>query len=144
MTRKTTEAIADTALHPAPTKIDRNLARLYWAMRLGMAFLWIWTAFVSWFIHPQAESMEWLHRLGLTYRTDLVLAGACLLDLLMGIASCAFASRRIWQCQFAVVAVYSLAIVVWLPEFLFHPFGPITKNMAVLACLAYLSIVEKR
>jgi hypothetical protein len=43
-----------------------------------------------------------------------------------------------------LVAFYSVAVSVGLPEFLIHPFGPITKNMAVLACLAYLAIREKR
>ena len=121
-----------------------NLVRLYWAMRFGMAFIWTWTAIVSWFIYPQAESLEWLRRLGLTYQTTFFFAAACLLDLAMGLASAAFASRKVWQWQFALVVFYSLAIAIKLPEFLMHPFGPITKNMAVLACLAYLGMSEKR
>jgi len=113
-------------------------------MRIGIAFIWIWTAIVSWFIYPQAESLDWLRRLGLTHQTYFLFAGACLLDLVMGIASSLFTSRKIWQLQFAVVVFYSLANAIKLPEFLIHPFGPITKNIAVLACLAYLVIVGKR
>ncbi|MBI2769742.1 MAG: DoxX-like family protein [Burkholderiales bacterium] len=123
---------------------DRSLAMLYWVMRLGMAFIWLWTAVVSWFAWPHAESLEWLRRLGLTSGTEFAFAAACLVDLLLGIASCAFASRRLWQLQFALVVFYSLAVAVALPEFLVHPFGPIAKNIAVLACLAWLATMEKR
>ncbi len=66
-----------------------DLIRLYWAMRIGIAFIWIWTAIVSWFFYPQAESFALLDRLGLAYQPRLLLAGACLLDFLMGIASIA-------------------------------------------------------
>ena len=126
-----------------PKNIESNLIRLYWVMRLGIAFIWIWTAIVSWFVYPRAESLDWLRRLGIAYQPYLLFAGACFLDIAMGIASSVFASRRIWQLQFTIVTFYSLAITIWLPEFLIHPFGPITKNIAVLACLAYLIIVEK-
>ena len=119
-----------------------NLRRLYWLMRIAMAFIWTWTAYVSWFVYPQAESLDWLRRIGLTQQVNLWFVSACLFDLLMGIASALFASRSLWQGQIIVVIFYSLVIAICLPEFLFHPFGPITKNLAVLACLAYLAIME--
>lgn len=62
----------------------------------------------------------------------------------MGLASCTLASRRLWQFQFLLVVFYSIAIAVWLPAFLIHPFGPISKNIAVLGCLAFLGVMEKR
>ncbi len=125
-------------------KRETNLARLYWAMRIGIAGLWIWTAIVSWWFFPQAQSIGWLHRLGLTFQTHLLFAAACATDMALGIASLVFATRRLWQVQFVLVAFYTVALSVGLPEFLLHPFGPITKNVAVLACLAYLAIMEKR
>lgn len=134
----------DTQHHAYPKNIQSNLVKLYWVMRFGIAFIWLWTAIVSWCIYPRTESLDWLHRLGLVHHTFFVFAGACCLDMVMGIASCIFASRRVWQLQFMIVVSYSFVIAIWLPEFLMHPFGPITKNIAVLACLAYLSIVEKR
>lgn len=126
----------------ADMKLEINLQRLYWLMRIGMAFIWIWTAYVSWFVYPQAESMDWLRRIGLTQQVYLWFVGACVFDLLMGIASLLFASRLLWQAQIIAVIFYTLAIAIFLPEFLIHPFGPITKNLAVLACLAYLAIME--
>jgi hypothetical protein len=118
--------------------------KLYWSMRLGLAALWLWTAYVSWFVFPHATSFDWLRQVGLNSHLSIVLGGASLLDALMGVLSLALPSRRLWQAQFVIVAGYSLILAVCLPQFLFHPFGPLTKNVAVLACLAYLASVEKR
>jgi hypothetical protein len=118
--------------------------KLYWSMRLGLAALWLWTAYVSWFAFPHATSFEWLRQVGLTKHLTVVLAGASALDFLMGALSLAMPSKRLWQAQFVLVAGYTLIIALCLPQFLFHPFGPLTKNVAVLACLAYLVTAEKR
>jgi branched-subunit amino acid ABC-type transport system permease component len=101
-----------------------------------------WTAYVSWFVYPQAESLDWLRRIGLSQQVYLWFVGACVFDFLMGLASAVFSSRLLWQAQIIAVIFYTLAIAIFLPEFLIHPFGPITKNLAVLACLAYLAIME--
>lgn len=123
---------------------EQKLNQLYWLMRLGMAFIWLWTAMTSWYFYPHAESLAWLRQVGLIEHTTFWLASACLFDLIMGIASAFFASKRLWQIQFGLIIFYTLAIVIFLPEFLFHPFGPITKNITVLACLVFLSLMEKR
>ena len=73
--------------------------RLYWCMRLGIAFIWLWTAWVSWFIYPHAQSV--------------------------------------------LVGVYTAVIMIALPEFVVHPFGPIVKNIAVLLCLAMLALADR-
>lgn len=133
--------------NPTPAskrKADPNLEYLYWLMRIGMAIIWIWTALASWFFYPHSESLDWLRRLGLSYQTYFVFAGACLLDLFMGIASALFARRIIWQSQLFLVIAYTFAVAIGLPEFLIHPFGPVTKNIAVVACLSYLITMETR
>lgn len=130
--------------HRDALDMDAQLARFYWAMRLGMGFVWIWTAYVSWYIFPHAISIEWLRKTGLINHTEEVLAASCALDLLMGIASCFLATRLLWRLQFLLVAAYSVVIAIFLPEFLIHPFGPIAKNVSVLTCLAYLALMERR
>ncbi len=99
-------------------QLEQNLRRLYWFARTGIALIWIWTAIVSWFIYPQAESVEWLRRLGCVDQTQLLLAAACLFDLAMGIAASLFPSRRLWLFQILLVLFYTLAISIFLPEFL--------------------------
>ena len=116
--------------------------RLYWAARLGMAFLWLWTAASSWFFFPHEQSIGWLRQLGIAFHPDLCFAAACLADLAMGAATLFFPSRRLWQGQMVLVAFYSVAIAFGLPEFLFEPFGPLTKNIMVLVCLALLAAME--
>jgi hypothetical protein len=123
---------------------EQKLHRLYWMMRLGMATVWLWTAITSWYFYPHAASLVWLRQVGLSHGPAFWLASACLFDLLMGIASALWASKRLWQVQFVVIVFYTLAIVIYLPEFLFHPFGPIIKNIPVLACLVFLIYMEKR
>lgn len=116
--------------------------RLYWAMRVGMAIIWIWTAYVSWYRYPHAESLAWLSATGITRYGPQVFAASCLLDLAMGLASLLHARAWLWQAQWLLVAAYSLIIGVCLPQFLLHPFGPISKNIAVLACLSFLILHE--
>lgn len=123
---------------------DRTLSRLYWSMRLGIAFIWLWTAFVSWYVHPHADSIGMLRKAGVTVHTDVAFAASCGLDLMMGVASLIYARRLLWQAQFLLVGAYSVVICLFLPEFLMHPFGAITKNLTVLTCLAMLALAERR
>lgn len=118
--------------------------RPYWFMRLAVGVIWLWTAYVSWYAFPHSQSIAWLRQIGITSHTETAFALLCALDLLMGILSCVFASALLWWSQLLVVAVYSVVVSILLPEFLIHPFGPIIKNLAVLACLAYLGMAERR
>ena len=53
-------------------------------------------------------------------------------------------ARWLWIAQAAVILVYSAIIAVALPEFLAHPFGPVVKNLPILALLALLYGMERR
>lgn len=123
---------------------EATMNRLYWSMRLGISFIWIWTAFVSWYVYPHAASIELLRQTGITHHTDMVFVASCLLDLVMGIASCIYARSFLWWSQFSLVFAYTIVISVLLPEFLVHPFGPIVKNISVLTCLAILALADRR
>lgn len=128
----------------AALRSETTLHRLYWSMRLGIAFIWLWTAFVSWYVYPHADSIELLRKTGITHRTEGVFVASCLLDLVMGIASCIYARSFVWWSQFVLVAAYTVVISFFLPAFLVHPFGPITKNISVLTCLTILALADRR
>lgn len=117
--------------------------RLYWFIRAGIAFLWLWTAYVSWFAYPHTESLYQLNRIGLAPYEDSVFAAACLVDASLGVATALMGSRKLWTGQACLVTGYSVVIGWGLPEFLLEPFGPIVKNLAVLACLSYLYGMEE-
>jgi hypothetical protein len=122
--------------------LQTSLVRLYWMNRIGIAFIWIWTAYVSWFIYPQAQSLDWLRRIGLNNYTYIWFAASCLVDVGMGIASLFFPSKMLWKCQILIVLFYSVVILIGLPEFFIHPFSPIIKNIAIL-CSLYLLVVSE-
>jgi len=57
-------------------------------------------------------------------------------DMLIGIG-CLLLARKawFWLLQMALVAGYTAIITLWLPWFWAHPFGPVTKNIPLLALL---------
>ncbi|MFL6622990.1 MAG: SDR family oxidoreductase [Sulfurifustaceae bacterium] len=133
---------------PASAAALRRQARLTWLLpllRVSIALVWLVSGVVSLGIYPIQESYALLARAGITgVWAPLALYGAALLDLAFGIATLAVRrGRRLWELQIGVILVYS-AIVAWaLPEFWLHPFGPLIKNVPMLAALATLLTLEE-
>jgi uncharacterized protein YbjT (DUF2867 family) len=115
-------------------------------LRLGLALLWIWTGIVSLGVYPVQESYALLARVGLHGAlATLALYGAALLDLLLGAATLLAPSRwrrLVWPAQLALVAGYTGLISVFLPEYWLHPYGPISKNLPIMAAIALLWALE--
>jgi hypothetical protein len=129
------------------TLADRRMTQetqLYWFARLGIAFLWLWTAAVTYFAWPHRETLSWLGSLWPRLGTPFWLTASCVLDATMGVASLVWPRKRLWQAQFALTAVYSVALAVSLPWSWSHPFGPLTKNLAVLATMLFLALQESK
>ena len=107
--------------------------------------MWIVTGFVSLAVYPVADSYVLLARTGITGRAaPLALGGAALLDIALGIASLALRRRWVWWAQIALILGYTFVITWRLPEFWAHPYGPILKNVPILAALLLLAHVEER
>jgi hypothetical protein len=71
------------------------------------------------------------------------LHGAALLDLAFGIATITLRRRRwLWVAQAMLILGYTVVIAFRLPEHLIHPFGPIVKNLPILALLWLLFALE--
>jgi uncharacterized protein YbjT (DUF2867 family) len=107
--------------------------------RGALAVTWIWTAVVSAFLYPQADSLALLARMqlhGVTAVVALYLAAA--LDFLLGLATVFRPGRRLWMGQALLVAAYSVSVALAMPESLIDPFGPILKNLPILAILLVL------
>lgn len=114
-------------------------------LRVALAAVWLITAWVSLFAYPIADSLALLARTGLTGTPALVaLIGAALLDAAFGLATLFAPGRRLWLAQMALIAGYSAVIAVCLPEFLIHPYGPLSKNLPLLAVLTLLYAEEER
>nr|WKF61800.1 UDP-2-acetamido-2,6-beta-L-arabino-hexul-4-ose reductase [Paraburkholderia busanensis] len=115
------------------------------ALRGALAITWIWTALCSAFIYPQAASLALLaraHLHGGTALAALYLASA--LDFAFGLATLIRPGRRLWAMQAGLVTAYSLVIAITMPDFLWHPFGPLLKNLPILALLLILFSEETR
>ena len=129
-------------------RLVRDAAQLQWLvplLRLAVAILWIVTGIVSLAVYPLADSYALLARTGITGRAaPLALGAAGVLDIVLGAASLAVRRRWVWWTQIALILVYTVIITWRLPEFWAHPYGPILKNVPLLAALLLLARLEER
>ena len=127
----------------------RTVALLGWLvplLRWSVALVWIVTGVISLGIYPVAESYALLARVGVAGAfAPVMLYGAALLDLALGIGALVLQRRRwLWLAQIAVMLGYT-AIISWkLPEFWLHPYGPLLKNLPMLAAMYLLYALEER
>ncbi|GAB3554006.1 NAD(P)H-binding protein [Noviherbaspirillum agri] len=125
----------------------RLQAQLNWLLpllRWSIALVWIVTGIVSLGLYPVADSYALLARVGITgILAPLMLYGAALLDLAFGIGILVLRKRRLlWMAQAALIVFYT-AIISWrLPEFWLHPYGPLLKNLPMLAAIWLLYELE--
>ena len=137
------------ALSEMPVARERfgTPARLMWLLpllRASIAVVWIWTAIVSAGLYPRASSLELLARVGAPAALGpLLLYGAAFLDLVFGVLSLAWPRRlgpraRLWMLQIVLIVLYTVLISWRLPEFWLHPYGPLSKNLPMIALLILL------
>ncbi|WP_088581031.1 SDR family oxidoreductase [Burkholderia ubonensis] len=111
----------------------------------SLAIVWIWTAIASAFIHPLRDSLALLAHVHLTGISALAaLYAACALDFVFGVATVVAPSRRLWAAQIVLIVAYSAVIAVAMPGLLAEPFGPVLKNVPILAILLILFAEEER
>ncbi|WP_432719953.1 NAD(P)H-binding protein [Jeongeupia wiesaeckerbachi] len=114
-------------------------------LRAGLAFVWLATVVVSLWVYPVAASHQLLaacHIPPLLFEPMRI--GSAGLDALFGVLTLCRPSRRLWQAQLLLIAGYSVLVAGFLPEFLIHPFGPLTKNAGLLAGLLALMATEEK
>jgi len=107
-------------------------------LRLTLAFVWLFTALIS--ACNQAESLRLLADAGLplAWHTAALWAGVGL-DTLFGVLTLCWPSRRLWQAQITLILAYSIFISLQIPVWWWHPFGPVSKNLPILAILGLLA-----
>lgn len=130
----------DPARFAAPEQ--RAGAVVCWAaplLRLALASLWLITAMVSWFGWPHAQSRAWLGATGIGQSLqEPTLLAASLFDAAIGLALLFRPGRWLWPLQLALVAGYTAIMSLCLPQFWLHPFGPLAKNLPLLAGMLML------
>ncbi len=134
---------------PWERETRRSMAALSWLLpllRISVAFMWFLAAFVSMGPYPIGESLALLESIGIpAAMAGLALWGAIGLDLAWGIlALWPRRPRWIWSAQILTVVTYTLIISWRLPHLWLEPFGPVAKNIPILAILLLLRQLEKR
>jgi len=127
---------------------ERTLAKLGWllpALRWSIVAVWLATAIVSFGLYPVEASYELLARTGIPPSLQpLMLYGAAGFDLLLGLGIAFLPRRRLlWLAQLGLIGFYTIVIAWKLPEFLLHPYGPLTKNLPMLAAIWLLYELEE-
>lgn len=127
----------------------RLQAQLNWLLpllRISIALVWIVTGIVSLGLYPVEDSYALLARVGIVGAlAPLMLYGAALLDLAFGIATLILRKRRLlWLAQLSVIVFYTIIISWRLPEFWLHPYGPLLKNLPMVAAIWMLLELEER
>lgn len=138
----------DSFIGAAERSAVRTCARLLPALlllRWCIAAVWIGTAIVSAGAYPVADSLALLERVGAHGQVArLLLFGAAGLDLVLGLATLLRPRRSLWWSQIALVLLYSILIAWRLPEYWLHPYGPMLKNLPMLAGLCLLLAIDGR
>lgn len=122
-------------------------ARLRWllpVLRVSVALVWLVTGLISLGLYPVEASLDLLRRAGVPAALGpLFLYGAAGLDLALGALTLwPRRSRWLWAAQAGLMALYTVVITIKLPEFWLHPYGPMLKNIPMLALLWLLYEME--
>lgn len=122
------------------------LANLLPLLRASVSAMWLVTAWVSAFVYPVADSLALLQRSHMpTALAPLALYGASALDAALGLAMWMRRWRAVvYRLQLTLILFYTLVITVALPEFWAHPYGPVLKNVPLLALIYALLRLEAR
>ncbi len=130
-------------VRPDEQAARRMQATLRWIeplLRLGIAIMWITAGIVSLGLYPVEASERLLVQIGVPESlAPLTLRGAAVLDIALGLLTLwPRAPRRLWSVQIALVLAYT-AIITWkLPALWLEPFGPVVKNLPILALLVLM------
>lgn len=129
----------------ATLRRDAALQTASHALRITIAAMWIFTGIVSLGLYPIADSLALLERTGLVgLPARIALFGAAGLDIAIGICTLLLRRPWIWTVQILLIAVYTIIISIALPEFWLHPYGPVLKNIPLLAAIAFMRNLEQR
>jgi nucleoside-diphosphate-sugar epimerase len=127
-------------------RLSALLGWLQPVLRISIAAVWLVAGIVSMGVYPVEESYALLARVGITGSfASIALYGAAALDIAFGLGTLFLRHRRLlWIAQAALIILYTFTITFFLPEFWLHPFGPLIKNLPILAAIWLLYELEKR
>jgi hypothetical protein len=107
--------------------------------------VWLVTAWVSVFAYPMSASRELLRPVGIEgWLAPVAVWTGAALDAGFGVLTLLRPSRLLWLAQLGLILAYSLIITLFLPQMWAHPFGPLLKNVPIVAVLLLLLATTER
>jgi uncharacterized membrane protein YphA (DoxX/SURF4 family) len=110
---------------------NRCLSLLRWSL----GFVWIYTGVLCLAVLPIEETEQLTERIGLNKtagRWIVWLTSAFEIALGLAVAAGVW-QRTLAHIQLVLITGFTVLISIFLPEFWLHPFGPISKNVVLLA-----------
>lgn len=142
---------AESFVAPSESRAMLQAAQLQTAAllaRASVALVWLWTGVVSLGLYPVVGSLALLADFGLQGRPAFAaLYAGALLDLALGVATLLAPARwmrRVWCAQLLVIAGYTALITLRMPHWWLHPYGPLSKNLPMMATIAMLWALQRR
>ena len=125
---------------------DRWHARLYFVrplLRWTLAALWLVSGIVG-LLQPQSFTAPLLAAFGVTGSAAVAAMGACcVLDIVIGVALLArWRPGALVLLQLTVVAAYTVGLTAIWPDLWADPFGPLLKNLPIVAAILALGAIE--
>jgi hypothetical protein len=73
----------------------------------------------------------------------LILYGISLFEIVLAVATAiGYRTQLVGTIQLALVLAFTAILTVSMPEFWWHPFGPLSKNAALIAATAVMMALE--
>ncbi|MCY4044266.1 MAG: DoxX-like family protein [Cellvibrionales bacterium] len=113
-------------------------------LRFSLAFLWVATAITATFF-DRATGLSVLAMANISGNLALacIYAGS-LVNLVIGLwLLTPFKREACYYTQISIITIYSSTLSVIAPTLWFHPFGPLTKNIPIIAIIVVLLSIEK-
>lgn len=126
--------------------VSASLTWLAPLLRVSVAAMWLIAAIVSAGLYPRTESLALLRTVGVPGDfAPAMLYAAIGIDFALGILTLLpRRPRGLWTAQIALVGAYTVFLTWRLPELWLEPFGPLAKNLPILALLLLLRRLEPR
>jgi len=125
------EPLVDLRVHLSPAMAA--------AARGALAFMWLYTAFISALLPQQSGVLALLARCGFEGRWGLVaLVLSCALNVTLGVLGLRRVTPQVQALQVAAVAGYTVTAAFNMPELTLDHCGPLVKNLPVLALIMLL------
>lgn len=136
--------LARTPLGEADAVFAR-LRHLKVPLRLLVAAVWIASGLISAFAVPEAESLAMLAEAGFTgLPSRVALHGVCVLEVLLGgMLAAGYRVQLVGWVQLALILFFTTVLTVTQPELWAHPFGPLTKNLALVGATLVIMAMEE-